>query len=444
MSRKQKQKAASFAALTHVGKVRALNEDSLLALPPLYAVADGLGGHQSGDVASVLAIEALRDHAPKHPDAVALARAVQSANEAVIAGIKKGVGREGMGTTMTAAMLEGGRAIFAQVGDSRAYLLRNRRLSQVTEDHSVVGALLRGGHITAEEARRHPQRSVITRALGSDPNLHVDTFDISVLRGDRLLLCTDGLTTMVEDAEIQEILSTSLDPNQAAEKLIQAALDGGGTDNISVVIVDVTESQAAGTSAMAALKQKKPRSKLWLWAFIWTALVAAVVAGVFFATMHYVENRAYLSRGNSGMVYLHQGVPGSLLGFDLTFDTEITLVEFDLLAPEFQARIELKPDFENVSVALGELATMVERSPYYFDYADELIRGNPHNLLFSNNRGGALPSALPTLAGDEEDRYYPFSDGSDGDGDNESGDNSNSGRGMMGLGSTGSGEDDTP
>jgi len=313
MSRKHHQNAAPFAALTHVGKVRALNEDSLLALPPLYAVADGLGGHQSGEIASALAVEALRDHAPKHPDAVALARAVQSANEAVINGIKKGVGREGMGTTMTAVMVEGGRAVFAQVGDSRAYLLRNGKLSQVTEDHSVVGAMLRGGHITAEEARRHPQRSVITRALGSDPHLHVDTFDISVLRGDRLLVCTDGLTTMVEDEDIQKILSDNLDPNRTVEELIQAALNAGGTDNISVVVVDVIEDPPAGAATLAALKQKKPRSKLWLWASIWLALVAAIVAGVFFASMNYVENRAYLSRGASGRVYLHQGAPGTIL-----------------------------------------------------------------------------------------------------------------------------------
>ena len=413
MSKKQCRNTVPFAALTPVGKVRALNEDSLLALPPLYAVADGLGGHQSGEVASALAIEALRDHAPKHPDSVALARAVQSANEAVIAGIRKGEGREGMGTTMTALMVEDGHAVFAQVGDSRAYLLRDGRLSQITEDHSVVGAMLRSGHITVEEARRHPQRSVITRALGSDPHLNVDTFDIVVLRTDRLLLCTDGLTTMVEDEAIQEILNGELDPNRAAETLIQAALDAGGNDNISVVIVDVVQDQGASAATLAAMKQKKPPSKLWLWAAIWLVLVAAVVAGVFFATMSYAENRAYLSRGNSGMVYLHQGVPGSLLGFDLTFDTEATVVEYNRLAPEFRATIRLEPTFENVATALAELATMIERSPDYRDIADDLIRGNPRNLLDTGNGGSR--TTQPPLAGDAEDRYYPMSDGMDSD-----------------------------
>ncbi|MCL2606867.1 MAG: Stp1/IreP family PP2C-type Ser/Thr phosphatase, partial [Coriobacteriia bacterium] len=249
MSKKQAKRSAPFAAVTHVGIVRALNEDSLLALPPLYAVADGLGGHQSGDVASQIAVNTLRDTAPKQLDPVALARAVQAANHAVIAGIKKGAGREGMGTTMTAAMIKDGKAVFAQVGDSRAYLLRNRSLSQVTEDHSVVAAMMRSGHLTAAEARSHPQRSVITRALGSDPNLNVDTYEIPVLRGDRLLICTDGLTSMIEDAQIEEILTGSLDPNRAAEQLIQAALDAGGNDNISVIVVDVTEAQGADAVA---------------------------------------------------------------------------------------------------------------------------------------------------------------------------------------------------
>ncbi|MCL2402902.1 MAG: Stp1/IreP family PP2C-type Ser/Thr phosphatase [Coriobacteriia bacterium] len=372
MSKKRSRNAVPFAALTHVGNVRALNEDSLLALPPLYAVADGLGGHESGEVASALAIDTLRDHAPKHPDAVALARAVQSANQTVISGIVKGLGREGMGTTMTAVMLESGRAVFAQVGDSRAYLLRNRRLSQVTEDHSVVGEMMRSGHLTAEEARRHPQRSVITRALGSDPNLNVDTFDVTILRGDRLLVCTDGLSTMVEDAEIEQILSSSLDPNHAAEKLVQAALDAGGNDNISVIVVDVNEEQGANAAALKAMKQKKPRSKLWLWALIWTALVAAAVAGVYFLTMNYIEERAYLNN-QDGIIYMHKGVPGEILGFNLTLASAPTVVEFDLLAPEFQASIGLEPTFENIDYAWAELEMMVERSPLYFDSAERLI-----------------------------------------------------------------------
>ncbi|MCL2526714.1 MAG: Stp1/IreP family PP2C-type Ser/Thr phosphatase [Coriobacteriia bacterium] len=394
MSKKKTRATVPFAALTHVGNVRALNEDSLLALPPLYAVADGLGGHQSGEVASALAIEALRDHAPKNPDPIALARAVQTANQAVISGIAKGTGREGMGTTMTAVMVQNGRAVFAQVGDSRAYLLRSRSLTQVTEDHSVVAEMMRAGHLTADEARRHPQRSVITRALGSDPNLSVDTFDITVLRGDRLLLCSDGLTTMVEDSHIQEILASSLDPNHAAEKLIQAALDAGGVDNISVIIIDITEEAGANVAALKVAKKKRPRSKLWLWALLWLALVAAVGVGVYYATMSYVEGRAYISVseavgiGAERTIYISRGLPGHILNHNLTFETAATRVDFSLLAPEFQAKLLLTPTYPNFTDATSDLITMVQRSPLYFESAELLLQEG----IFETAAGGGQPN----------------------------------------------------
>jgi len=397
MAKKNNRGAVPFAALTHVGKVRALNEDSMLALPPLYAVADGLGGHQSGEVASALAIDALRDHAPKNPDTVALARAVQSANQAVITGIEKGAGREGMGTTMTAVMVKDGRAVFAQVGDSRAYLLRNRALSQVTEDHSVVAAMMRSGHLTAEEARTHPQRSVITRALGSDPNMSVDTFEVTVLRGDRILLCSDGLSTMIDDAHIEEILTNSLDPNKAAEELVEAAMDAGGSDNISVIVIDITEDQGANAAAMAAMKEKKPRSKLWLWALIWLALVATTVAGVFFATINYVEDRAYLSGEPGGYIYLNQGVPDTFMGRSWSFGSNRTVVEFDLLDTIYQDEIRTSPEFEREELALGRLETMVTRSYHYFDTGSDLI--NRGLLNTGGNTGGNTDSTLP--AGEE-------------------------------------------
>jgi protein phosphatase len=342
--------------------VRALNEDSILALPPLYAVADGLGGHQSGEVASSIAVDTLRDTAPRFPDAGALARAVQSANQAVITAAEKGVGRSGMGTTMTAVMVENGRAVAAQVGDSRAYLLRNRALTQITDDHSVVGAMVRSGHLSLEEARQHPQRSVITRALGSDPNLNVDTFEISVLRGDRLLLCSDGLTSMLDDAHIAEILMAALDPNQAAEQLIAAALGAGGADNISVIVVDITEEQGAGTLANAGANKK--RSKLWLWALLWLALVVGVLAAVVYFTKDYVEHQAYLSVNSSnGLVYLNRGAPGKILGFRLTFESQATTVQAQELAPEAQAKLKLPPTYESLEAARADLDEMVATSP---------------------------------------------------------------------------------
>ena len=374
-----------FAARTHVGNVRALNEDSILALPPLYAIADGLGGHQSGEVASALAVDALRDNAPRYPDTVDLSRAVQAANQAVITGIKKGVGRPGMGSTMTALMVEEGRCVVAQVGDSRAYLLRNRVLTQITEDHSVVGAMLRSGHITTEEARTHPQRSVITRALGSDPNLNVDSYEIAVLRGDRLLLCSDGLTSMIDDAHIQEILCSSLDPCQAAENLIRASLEAGGSDNVSVIIVDITEEQGAHSSAKRG-KQSKQRSKLWLWALLWLALVAALATGIWYGTMRYVEQQAFLSVNAHGYVVINRGTSGSLLGYSLTLDSTTTTVTAALLAPEYQVKLQLPPTYSSVEEARADLDSMVGRSPLMREDALPL-----KGLEGGNSDGGERP-----------------------------------------------------
>src|SRR5574340_307966 len=168
----------SFAGDSHVGLVRTGNEDAFLVAPPLFAVADGLGGHQAGEVASSVAIDTLLASAPRIADAKALGRAVRRANTAVIEAAEAGQGGPGMGTTLTAAMVDGTRIALAHVGDSRAYLLHFGALQQLTEDHSMVADLVRQGQLTAEESRRHPNRSVITRALGPDPNMLADTLEL--------------------------------------------------------------------------------------------------------------------------------------------------------------------------------------------------------------------------------------------------------------------------
>ena len=159
----------AFGSCTDVGCVRPQNEDSLVVAPPLFAVADGMGGHAAGEVASEIAVQVLADRAPQHADAVALGNAVVAANHTIIRAAREGRGKEGMGTTCTAALLEGERLVIAQVGDSRAYLLHQGRLQQITRDHSLMADLIEAGELTAEEARVHPKRSVITRALGKRP-----------------------------------------------------------------------------------------------------------------------------------------------------------------------------------------------------------------------------------------------------------------------------------
>ena len=358
-----------FSAQTNVGRQRALNEDSILALPPLFAVADGLGGHEAGEVASALAVDTLRDHAPRAVDTPALVRAVQAANVAILQAVDAGIGHEGMGCTMTALMVEHGKAAIAQVGDSRAYLLRGRQLTQITEDHSVVAAMLRSGHITAQEARVHPQRSVITRALGSDPNLIVDQFEITVLRGDRLLICSDGLTGMVDDAQIAAILNKQLDPHQGALALIDAANAAGGSDNISAIVIDIDEDNPS-TSA-------RRRSKLWLWILLWILAVAVLVGAVAFGVVSYTRNTAYLDTGPQGLVTINQGVPGHLFNFSLTWQTEATSVEIDDLSAADQATIRQRTTYKSLDEARSDLDDMVTRSQ-------------------NNNAGGAsAPSPSP-------------------------------------------------
>ena len=197
--RTRKGALTSFGSRTDIGCLRDHNEDSLVVTPPLFAVADGMGGHAAGEVASEIAVRVLSELAPEHPDGEALGRAIEEANRAVIQAAREGRGRQGMGTTMTAAMLEGERLVIAQVGDSRAYLLHQGKLQQLTRDHSLMADMIEAGQLTPEEARTHPQRSVITRALGRDAHLHPDIYEINVETGDRLLICSDGLSGMVCD-----------------------------------------------------------------------------------------------------------------------------------------------------------------------------------------------------------------------------------------------------
>jgi protein phosphatase len=225
-----------YAAATDIGLVRSNNEDAYLTAPPLFAVADGMGGHRAGEVASAGAIRTLQKEAGHDTDS--LVAAVQSANRAVHAEASANPDLSGMGTTITAMMTTNDAAQIVHVGDSRAYLLREGRLRRLTQDHTVVDRLAREGKIPAEEVDRHPQRSVLERALGVGPEVDVDVQLLDLRPGDRLLLCTDGLTSMLNDDEIREILLREKDPQTAAQALIDAALAAGGKDNVTAVIVD--------------------------------------------------------------------------------------------------------------------------------------------------------------------------------------------------------------
>lgn len=231
------------AARTHIGKVRASNQDAILVRPGtfgLYGVADGMGGHKAGDVASKIAVavaeKALKD---KQPSIGLLRAAIQEANRAIYEEQMANPDYSGMGTTMTVIWEDADRVLLGHVGDSRAYRVRNNTIAQVSLDHSMVAEMVRRGVITEEEARVHPYRNIITRALGTAETVDVDVAELDKQPGDIYLLCSDGLSEYVQPGQMNEILR-KLPLENAVETLLNLALEGGGRDNISVVLAEVT------------------------------------------------------------------------------------------------------------------------------------------------------------------------------------------------------------
>jgi serine/threonine protein phosphatase PrpC len=240
-----------FAAATDVGRMRKNNEDSYLSAKPVAAVADGMGGHSAGEVASAIAIEelaALGERGPWENETAAtddLKQAILRANRRIREMAASDRKLNGMGTTLVALLQDGDMVHVANVGDSRGYLLRQGELSQVTVDHSLVQELVDDGRLSPEDAERHPQRSVITRALGIDPEVEFDLFTYKLQVGDRLLLCSDGLSDVVEPTQIRNVLLRVRSPQKAARQLVTVANEQGGPDNITVIVVDAVDESAA-------------------------------------------------------------------------------------------------------------------------------------------------------------------------------------------------------
>jgi protein phosphatase len=237
--------AAETIAKTDTGRQRRDNEDSMFARPPVFVVADGMGGAQAGEVASQVAIEAFRQGLPDGgPPEERLADRVREANRRIYELSRAEHERAGMGTTLTAAYLDEAQVAIAHVGDSRAYLFRDGLLKRLTQDHSLVDELVRRGKLTEEQAAEHPQRSIITRALGPEPSVEVDTWTYPAKAGDVVLLCSDGLTSMITEDRLSEILGSASTLEQAADELIADANDAGGRDNITVVLFRLEEVEA--------------------------------------------------------------------------------------------------------------------------------------------------------------------------------------------------------
>jgi serine/threonine protein phosphatase PrpC len=234
-------KLGETAALSHPGRRRRQNEDAYVVEPPLFAVADGMGGAKAGEVASGLAAAAVQESGNDGQSGEARVEAlIAEANRRVFMRASEDREASGMGTTMTVALVEDDRVAFGHVGDSRAYLIRDGQLEQLTDDHSLVAELVRSGKLTPEEAETHPQRSVITRALGTEADVDVDTFSVAVEPGDLFLLCSDGLTSMIDDQTILGAVEQNRGSlEEAAKALVNAANRGGGEDNITVIFFEV-------------------------------------------------------------------------------------------------------------------------------------------------------------------------------------------------------------
>jgi len=352
-----------FGDRTDVGRGRPENEDSLLVDPDdgLYAVADGMGGHRAGEVASATAIDALKS---AYLGGQRLDQAVGAANAAVFAKAAEDASLRGMGTTLTAIALHDSTAELGHVGDSRAYLMRDGTVTQVTEDHSLVEQLVREGRLTPEEAQNHPQRAIITRALGIDADVAVDTYRIDLEPGDRLMICSDGLTNMLSDDTIAQTLRRHADPQQAADTLVDMANQAGGDDNITVILLDALSdggegrltaggdgvgqavepaggADAAGPvgagvevepppeleadrPATAGGAHREVRSLL-----LWGLPILAVI-GLAVGAVGWYARRTYYVGLSGDRVTLFKGVPGGLLGWDPTVDHQTELTGADL------------------------------------------------------------------------------------------------------------------
>ena len=317
-----------WGARSDVGCVRSHNEDSYLVQSPLFCVCDGMGGHAAGEVASSIAVETIAKTAPNAADPALLAAAVEAANAAVIEAAENGLGKPGMGCTATCAYIEGNTIAIAHVGDSRAYLLHEGTLIRVTRDHSYVEELVDAGEITADEARVHPNRSVITRALGSDPAMYADHFQLNIEKGDRLILCSDGLSSMVPDSEIESIAAQSATAQICTDNLVDAALAAGGGDNVTVLVVDVVDD--------GRVRDLIHRRKRNLIIAVAALLIAVTIACI--ATFLSIRGSVFLG-DYKGTVAIYTGINGDFLGIPLYQLEDTTSVELSDLPDDTQSRL---------------------------------------------------------------------------------------------------------
>ena len=353
------------AARTDVGRARERNEDSHFTGKHVFAVADGLGGHNAGDVASRLAIEALAtldrriDDTPEDRVADALAAAALEANRAVYQRAQADAKVRGMGTTLTAVAIRDGSAHLVHVGDSRCYLVRGGSISQLSSDHSLVARMVAEGKLTPEQAEVHPQRSILTRALGAEPEIDLDDLVIALVPGDRLLICSDGLSSVVSVEEIRSTIAGTDDLDETCRRLVEAANDRGGPDNITVVVVEITGTPAERNGAAApvvdrAIAPAKPpvraRRRVPVRGIIWALVVLVIGLGGWLGFRSWVNGSYYVGVAD-GAVVIYRGLPTDLGPISLSNVEERTTKQVATVPESWQRRLSEGIRAENLQDA---------------------------------------------------------------------------------------------
>jgi PPM family protein phosphatase len=363
-------------ARTDAGRVRPGNEDSYLISAPLFVVADGIGGQVAGEVASSTAVDVIADQAPNaragEPDS--LAQIVQGANSAIWKRAQGDATLRGMGTTCTLAMIDDATAQLAHVGDSRAYLFRNGELSQLTEDHTLVWRMVQEGRLSAREANHHPQRNVITRALGVDSDVKVDLLTVTLVEGDRLLLCSDGLTSMVDDPRIRDVLGSEDDPQVAADRLVDLANEAGGEDNITALVLEIRagdepaggEREAGERASAAGVTEPRedetrspPRGRRLAVILI---VVAAIVGGGFLGGRYVLNNSWYVGLNDEDLVTVYRGIPDEIGGLSLSEVEEETTLALSDLPDNYHDNLQEGIKADSLADARDTVANLQQRA----------------------------------------------------------------------------------
>lgn len=340
-----------------LGRQRQGNEDNFFVRAPVFVVADGMGGANAGEVASEMAVRSFDPELPDGNPAEALVDVIEGANRRIHERSRSDERSAGMGTTVTAAYVSDEEVIVAHVGDSRAYLLRDGELRQITTDHSRVQELVEDGRLTADEAAVHPMRNIVTRAVGVEASVDVDVYPVELQPDDRVLFCSDGLTDMLHDDFLGTELRREDDPARAATRLIDAANSAGGVDNITVVVISVTDEEPlrgnlaapavlVAEAAEEAPPESEPKTRRQRRirtgkrrvgrVLLWVIPVLVIIGIAIGAVGWYARNNYYVT-ANQGRVTVYKGVPGGLLWWNPTIDRRTNVRVADLVAADAAA-----------------------------------------------------------------------------------------------------------